>query len=46
MVVMGGRDWFQASASAMGILGVTSSDMGHDTGLLGSMAGHIWLHVG
>ena len=27
---MGGRDWFQASASAMGILGVASSDTGRD----------------
>ena len=30
-VVMGGHDWFQASASAMGIPGVAGSDTGHDT---------------
>ena len=29
-VVMGGRDWFQALASAMGILGVAGSDVGCD----------------
>ena len=28
---MGGCDWFQASASAVGIPGVASSDTGHDT---------------
>ena len=30
-VVMGGRDWFQALASAVGILGVAGSDAGHDS---------------
>ena len=30
VVVMGGHDWFQALASAVGILGVTSSDAGRD----------------
>ena len=28
---MGGHDWFQALVSAMGILGVTGSDLGRDT---------------
>ena len=28
---MGGHDWFQVSASAMGILGVAGSDMGRDS---------------
>ena len=31
MVVMGGHDWFQALVSAVGILGVASSDAGHDS---------------
>ena len=31
VVVMGGRDWFQVSVSAMGIPGVAGSDMGHDS---------------
>ena len=30
-VVMGGHDWFQASASAVGIPGVAGSDAGCDT---------------
>ena len=29
-VVMGGRDWFQASANAVGIPGVAGSDAGRD----------------
>ena len=29
-VVMGGRDWFQVSVSAVGIPGVTGSDVGRD----------------
>ena len=28
---MGGRDWFQALVSAVGIPGVTGSDSGHDS---------------
>ena len=28
---MGGRDWFQASVSAVGILAVTGSDLGRDS---------------
>ena len=32
VVVMGGRDWFQALASAMGIPGVAGSATGHDSG--------------
>ena len=30
-VVMGGRDWFQASVSAVGIPAVASSDSGRDS---------------
>ena len=33
-VVMGSHDWFQVSASAMGIPGVAGSDMGCDRTLM------------
>ena len=34
---MGGRDWFQASVSAVGIPAVTGSDSGRDTTLVSDL---------
>ena len=44
---MGGRDWFQASVSAMGIPAVAGSDSGRDNHhpIAGSMSGSIALNT-